>query len=65
MSDITQQWNDNKDRPAWVQANRDELMELTGLDDIPRSRSEIDEYLGSKKGVITRRLNDEGDEEDE
>lgn len=59
--DLYDQWQANKDRPAWVQTHRDELMAATDLDDIPRSRSAIDAWLRRKKGVVTRRLAPDGD----
>lgn len=58
-SDLYETWQDNKDRPAWVQRRRDDLEAATGLD-IPRSRSAIDEWLDSYKGTVTKRLKPDG-----
>lgn len=58
---LSERWEANKDRPAWVQANRDELAEATGMH-VPRSRSNISTFLGSKKGAVTKKLNEEDNE---
>lgn len=59
------EWQDNKHRPAWVQANREALMSETGLD-IPRSRSAIDEWVDDNAHVVTKKLGGEDDQtEDE
>jgi len=56
-------WRENNDRPAWVQANREQLVEQTGVH-VPSRRSAISEWLDTHKGVVTRKLTDDGDTED-
>lgn len=59
---LSERWEANKDRPAWVQANREELQAATGVD-IPRARSQIAGSPG-KKGAITKKLTEEDNEDD-
>lgn len=53
---LLDRWSANQDRPHWIQENRQELMDATGLD-IPYRLHEIDAWLTpGRKGAITRKL---------
>lgn len=61
------EYEQNKDRPAWLQANADQLSELTGVE-LPRSRAAIDSWLETKQAALTRKVRDafgEYDDEDD
>lgn len=63
--ELYETWQEHKDRPAWVQANRDAIMAATDKD-IPRGRAEIAEWLDSHKGAVTQALEpNDGDTEDD
>lgn len=62
MSDLLTTWNDNKDRPAWVQRNRDDLSEATDLE-IPRALDELHDWLPDYKATVTRKLSDTSSDE--
>jgi hypothetical protein len=60
--ELYEQWQANKDRPAYVREHREELTEhLTELKDpIPEEGSlhEIREWLDDYKGTVTRQLSE-------
>lgn len=62
--ELYETWQEHKDRPAWVQANRDAIMAATDKD-IPRGRAEIAEWLDSHKGSVTQALKPNDDTEDD
>lgn len=55
---LYEEWQDNKDRPAWVQANRDAIAGATGKD-VPRGRSAIGAWLEDHKGAVTSSLEED------
>lgn len=52
------EWQENKDRPAWIQRNRERLAEATGMW-IPERRSVIAGWLPDHKSPITTKLKEE------
>jgi hypothetical protein len=58
--ELTQQWQRNKDRPAWVRENREAIQEHTDIDEpIPNGAlSKVRRWLNDYKGVVTRQLPD-------
>lgn len=52
--------NDFGGRPRRIQACREAIREYADLR-VPRSLADVPEWYSSKKGVITRRLNDESE----
>lgn len=61
-SELTDHWHANKDRPAWVRANRDELMDAVNTSEpIPGedgSIYEVREWLKKYKGTVSGQLNE-------
>lgn len=55
--ELLDRWSANNDRPRWIQKNRKELTEATGVD-IPYRLHKIDAWLGnpSNKAAVTRKL---------
>lgn len=53
--DLLERWEANRDRPAWVQAHRDELEREADVE-LPVGRAAIDEWLINHAHVVTRRL---------
>lgn len=63
---LLDRWSENNDRLHWVQANRAELEEATGLT-IPSRLHELENWLTpQRKGAVTRKLRDavDGDGDD-
>lgn len=56
-------WQANKDRPAWVRENRDEIHDQTNTSEaIPDgSIYEVRQWLQSYKGAVTRQLQPDDD----
>jgi len=62
-SELYKEWTENNDRPAWVRARREDIHEHTSTSDpIPNgSLFEVEQWLNSYKGTVTRQLNDSED----
>jgi len=61
---LREQWAANNDRLHWIQAHREELQNATGLT-IPGRLHELDAWLDGYKGVVTRKLPDQTETDDE
>lgn len=59
---LYEQWQANKHRPAWVQENREDLVEVTEMW-VPESRSVIATWLPDHKAPVTTKLKNAADVE--
>lgn len=65
-AELHYQWHENNDRPAWVRANRQEIMDAVDIDDpVPDgSLHDIRRWMDSYKSTVSRQLNELVDDAD-
>jgi len=61
---LLEQWDENNDRLHWIQAHSEELEAATGVS-IPDRLHELDEWLETHKGVVTRKLREQTESDDQ
>lgn len=60
--ELLDEWEANRDRPAWVQQNSDRLEDVADVE-LPTSRAGIEDWLATHAHVVTRRLREAVDDE--